>query len=59
LGSLRQSSFHLHMSHSGLSKPSFRDTPDTYLSSAAFLSHGRRFHNPLLRSLAVKLEPHG
>jgi hypothetical protein len=39
--------------HNGLS----RDTPDTCPTPAAFLSHGRRFHNYFPVSLIIKIEP--
>lgn len=34
-----------------------RDTPETHLASAAFLSHGGGFHNAFLASLTLKPEP--
>lgn len=44
-------------SHTGLSRPSCRDTPDTCLTSVVFLSHRGRFYHPFLLVLTLRLEP--
>lgn len=46
-------------SQNDLSRPPCRDTPDTYLASAGFLSHGGRLHSLFLLSLTLNPEPCG
>ena len=58
-GSPLKSDFMFTVSHNGLSRPPYRDTPDTHMASVIFLSHRERFHSSLFDSLTLKPEPYG